>query len=1098
MDVDVAYAESVPRYVDLALFLCGEALRLIKGELRQHAAAAAPLYAWHLHKVCFLHALPNDGDACDDGAAADDDANPAEAAAAVRSRCTGPSSAAPSLGQIDEETTWGVAPALSAQSSKEVSFRRAYAQLRRPCGVDSWIGAKEKLDPHGAPTAADAPTREDASTSQVAGQVHPRSPGEGEYWCGIAQITQPLHRPSATPTDVGFALLCDFLRTAAQAGGAPLMQRLAAVLCRLVTQPKESRCLADAHLSRTREPPSSPTITVAQLSDLFDEDLFDDELSAEAGNATRSFHIWVNYEWASTSFARQTQLAAAVTKWLAALRRCRDGSPPGWLPAPKKQRSAASTLPPPLASAVPMNVRRMQASLEGIFEGHASTRAMLMELSLTQRTPHLTDNALVKLLALQGPPALAVMARSELSNRGTQPILMCITSGMLLYAQYYLSFRSLAVARQCARVALQVAQEVQSNAILALAHYTAHVVAMHQGRPADAANSISIALQLTLPSGSGRRSGQRGGPADESLSSLAPTLSGMDVQMASLAFAGAAQLLLFFPGAVGPALRSILSTGRRSDGGGIGDGGAEAQHTRGAEDGRSEEPSDLVAKQSGAVTVQTVAQSIRHALLRAHVALLQAPPVEGRWIGVVASLQRETLLLIGAMYGMVSSPLVITTASLRQILEEVKEETSTASPVYSHYPSRTLLWEVLRHAAHHALALQEGCLAPVKCDVNGAGNGAAASDALHCLHSALTAVFDHYGASASAAANESVFFSSVVRYCAACRLDADGYVSAAYDVWSRLARALNPSAGTGDMDGGQDRPRRADETPSDADASENLSGFLKDADAAHFWPPDHLLLYTLVQRRRAQAAVFLDHIAVPHRLQEELLTISSRYSFSFGVLTAQIMQAQVHQQHGRLSASLSVARHVERAATRIGYPSLCEAARALQVTAYANSGCWREAQRTLARCRPTTASQRIFVLLQQYAAHLELLLLRKAGPTGKVECLTRSWVALLRREGLVTAQTVHDDGDLRVCATSFGISAVDELCLYSSLQRACALLGHRTNAIEKRTANCLETLSARQQCPTPDVCILGSCEEICRSDLYSGRPCDVREEMLQR
>ncbi|CAJ1986217.1 hypothetical protein conserved [Leishmania donovani] len=1093
MDVDVAYAESVPRYVDLALFLCGEALRLIKGELRQHAAAAAPLYAWHLHKVCFLHALPNDGDACVDGAAADDDANPA-AAAAARSGCTGLSSAAPSLGQIDEETTWDVAPALSAQSSKEVSFRRAYAQLRRPCGVDSWMGAKEKPDAHVAPTAAGAPTREDASPSQVAGQVHPRSPREGEHRCGRAHAPQPLHRPSATPTDVGFALLCDFLRTAAQAGGTPLMQRLAAVLCSLVTRPTKRGSAPDAHLSRIRELPPSPTITVAQLSDLFDENLFDDELSAEAGNATRSFHIWVNYEWASASFARQTQLAAAVTKWLASLRHCRDGSPPAWLPA-LKQRSAASTLPRPLASAVPINVRRMQAALEGVFEGHACTRAMLMELSLTQRTPHLTDNALAKLLALQGPPTSSMMARSELSNRGTQPILMCITSGMLLYAQYYLSFRSLEVARQCARVALQVAQEVQSNAILALAHYTAHVVATHQGRPADAANSISIALQLTLPNGSSRGSGQKGGPADESLSSLAPTLSGMDAQMASLAFAGAAQLLLFFPGAVGPALRSILSTGQRCDRGGVGDGGAEAQHTRGAEDGRSEEPRDLVTKQSGAVTVQTVAQSIRHALLRAHVALLQAPPVEGRWIGVVASLQRETLLLIGAMYGMVSSPLVITTTSLRQLLEEVKEETSTASPVYSHYPSRTLLWEVLRHAAHHALALQEGFLAPVKRAVNDAGAGAAASDALHCLHSALTAVGDHYGASASATANEIVFFASVVRYCAGCQLYADGYVAAAYDVWSRLAGALNPSACTGDMDGGQDRRHRADEKPADADASVNLSGFLKETGAAHFWPPDHLLLYALVQRRRAQAAVFLDYIAVPHRLQKELLAVSSRYAFSFGVLTAQLMQAQVHQQHGRFSASLNVARDVERAATRIGYPSLCEAARALQVTAYSNSGCWREAQRTLARCHPTTAAQRSVLLLQQYTAHLEPLLLRKPVSTGKVECLTRSWVALLMREGLVTAQTVHDDGDLRVCATAFGISAVDELCLYSSLQRACALLGHRTSAIAKRTATCLETLIARQQRPTPDVCIYGSCEEICRSGLCGGRPCDVRKDL---
>ncbi|GET85978.1 hypothetical protein, conserved [Leishmania tarentolae] len=1087
MEIEVAYAESVPRYVDLALFLCGEALRLIRGELRQHAAAAAPLYAWHLHKVCFLHVLPNDRDACADDSAADGDASTGTAAGAAvgQSRCTGASSAAPSLGQL-EETTWGVGTALSAQSSKEVSFRRAYAQLRRPCNVDSWISADETPHTRVTPTAVDTSTREEVRKSQVAGQVHPRSPCGAEHWCGAAQVSQSSLRLSTAPTDVGFGLLCDFLRTAAQAGGTPLMQRLTAVLCSLVTPASHRRCAPDVYLAHVREPPSSSEVTVAQLSELFDDNLLDEELSTETGNATRSFHIWVNYEWASASFARQTRLATAVTKWMAALRCCLDGSPPGWLPAPA-QLSAAFTPLPLIASAFPINVRRMQAVLEGVFEGHAGTRATLMELSLMQRAPQLTDNALAKLLTLQGSPVSAMLTRSELSNRGTQPILMCITSGMLLYAQVYLSFHSLAVARQCARVALQVAQEVQSNTILALAHYTAHVVAAHQGRPADAANSISIALQLTLPNGSGRGSGQRGSPADEPLSSTAPTLSGTDAQMASLAFAGAAQLLLFFPGAVDSALRSVLSTGERSGGSGIRDDGAVAQPTRGAEDGRSEELHDATVKQSGGVTTQTVAQSIRHALLRAHVALLQAAPVEGRWIGVVASLQRETLLLTGAIYGIVSSPLVITTTSLHQLLEEVKEETSTESPLYSHHPSCTLLWEVLRHAAHHALALQEGFLAPVKRAAKDVGDGPSASDALHCLHLALTAIGDHYGTSASAAANEIVFFSSVVRYCAGCQLYEDGKVAAAYDVWSRVAGELDRSACSGDMDVGQSPPHRAENNPADAHASENLLNSLGDTDGVHFWPPDHLLLYALVQRRRAQAAVFLDYIEVPHRLQKELLTISSQYAFAFGVLTAQLMQAQVHQHGGLFSASLNVARDVERAATRIGYPSLCEAARALQVTAYSSNGCWREAQRTLARCRPTTAAQRTFVLLQQYAVRVEPLLLQKSDSTEQVECLTRSWVALLMREGLVTAETAHDDGDLRVRATDFGISAVDELCLYSSLQRAYALIGCRTDAIERRTAHCLKTLSAQQQCPTPDVCIQGSCEEMCRGSLYGSR-----------
>ncbi|KAG5487334.1 hypothetical protein LSCM4_07824 [Leishmania orientalis] len=1082
MDVDVAYDESVPRYVDLALFLCGEALRRIKSELRQYAAAAALLYAWHLHKVCFLHVLPNDQDAGVGDALVDADAH---TAAAARSECTGPSSTEASLDQTSDEAARADIPVASTESSKEVNFRRAYAHLYHPCGVGSWAGAYEKPSACATAAASNTSERGIGRTSQVAGQVHPRSPCEAEQsWTGSE--APPLSpRLSATPTDVGFALLCDFLRTAAEAGGTALMQRLAAALCDVVAEPKRGTAPPGAHLSCMEALPSSPTVTVAQLSDLFDEDLFSDELSPEAGNATRSFHIWVNYEWASASFARQTRLAATVTKWLAALRRCRDGSPSQWLLA-TKQRSAVSPPPPLLASAVPINVRRMYAALENVFEGHTRARAMLMELSLTQRTPHLADSALVKLLFLQGPPTSTMMSRAELSNRGTQPILMCITSGMLLYAQYYLSFRSLAVARQCARVALQIAQEVHSNTILALAHYTAHVVATHQGRPAEAANSISIALQLTLPIGSGGSGsgGQRGGPADGPLATPAPTMPGTDAQMVSLAFAGAAQLLLFFPGAVGPALRSLISNGQRC--GGVGDGAEEAYYTRGFEGGRPEETNDLVAKQSGAVTMQTVAQSIRHSLLRAHEALMQAAPVEGRWMGVVASLQRETLLLVGSIYGMVSSPLLITSASLRELLEEVKEETSTASPLYSHHPRCMLLWEVLRHAAHHALALQEGFLEPVMRAADGADEYTAKSKALRCLDLALTAIEDHYGASASAAANEAVFFSSVVRYCAGCQLYADGYVAAAFDVWSRLAGALNPTGGTDGVNEGDNKGHPAAHEPPDAGAAAAASEPLKDAGVAHFWPPDHLLLYAFVQRRRAQAALFLGYIVAPQRLQDMLLAVSSRYAFPFGVLTAQLIEAQVHQQHGRFSASLSVALNVEQAAGRIGYPSLCEAARALQVTAYTKSGCWGEAQRTLARCRPTTATQRTFVLLQQYAAHLEPLLLHAPVSTEKVECLTRSWIAVLMREGLVTAVAAHDDGELRVDATAAGISAVDEVCLYSSLQRACALLRYRTEAIAKRTASCMEVLSARQRHRTPDLCIHGSCEELCRSSLYGG------------
>ncbi|KAK7201419.1 hypothetical protein NESM_000204400 [Novymonas esmeraldas] len=992
MEVEVAYADAVPRHADLALFVCGEALRRMRGELRQHPAAAAPLYAWFLRSVCFLHVLPNDADASGDDCATT--ATDTAAAAGL----TGPSHTA------------AQAPLPPA---KDVSFRQAHADLRRRSST-----AETSREAVGS-AAAECGRHADCGPA-VVGRVHPRS------------SPRVAAHPHAAPADVGFALLRSFLQAAAQAGGPPLVHRLAEALCDVVTATPRRRSAgtAAAAAAAAAPPPPPPaasaaTVSVAELSDLFNNDLLDDELSAESGSATVSFCIWVTYEWASASFARQAHLASVVTTWVAALRELRDSD--ALLSLATSSSSPSSS--PSSRGAAPVNIRRMYAALEGVFEGQASAGATLMELSLAQRTPHLMHHAMAKLVYLQGPPTSALLTRAELGNRGTQPTLLSITSGMLLYAQYHLSLHSLAVARQCARVALQVAQEVQSNAIHAMAHYTAHVVATHQGRLADAANSIAIALQLTLPNSDG---------ASPAPGSTSTSPAGADAHMASLAFLGAAQLLLLAPGAVGPALRSAIT--------------AEHVDGSGAADVSGEEGGDGAAgaaRQTAATEVQTVAQCARHALLRAELTLLHAPPPpEGRCMTIVASLQRETLRVMGAIYGVSSAPLVLTPAVLRELLDDVAEETASASPLLHCQPSRTLMLEALRHAAHHALALQEGLLLPPPADHCGAstGGGSRPSVALHIMHTALDAVRVHYGATAAAAAaSGTTFFDAVARYCVGCRLHADGYVAGAADVWTRLAAVLRDTAGVA-------------------------------GDARHVWPPEHLLLFTALQRRRAQAAQLLGHVEVPHALQSELLAVSSSHAFPWGVLAAQLIEAQAHQQQSRFGAALGVARGVERAAARIGYPSLCEAARVVQATSYSSGGAWRESRQVLARCRPTTASQRVSVLLQQYAVHLEPLLLRTPVPAEAVACLTRSWVAVLHADGLVEMDA---DGTPRVPRAA-ALTAVEELCLYTCLQRAYAVLGYRTDVLARTTLACMQELESRQRCPTPDLCLHGSCEELCR------------------
>lgn len=1053
MDAEVASSDAVPRFVDLALFLCGTALRGLRGELQPADAVTVRFYCWFLQKVCFLHALPNDDaeqTALD--SVADDDHHDIAKLRSTPENDTSPLSSA----------------SIRCGFSKEVNFKVASYELRQ--------AAKQSA---GAPTAEEkadaAPSEAAANTfASVAGRVHARSPSDPSAmhssYARYAESTIKLVRP---PTDVGFSVLAEFLSIAHEQGGASLVQRMAAALADALSEqtalpgtvsPAERRAAIAAAASSSSSFSDVPAVVrVATLSKLFDEDLLDDELSTEAGNATRSFHIWVNYEWASASFLRQTRLAEVSTRWLQELCYYRDGR----RPAAACLRSS-SQRPLPLSkstlSPLPANVKEMYTALEGVFEGHTNTRKLLMEMALLQRTSHLTDNALAKLLFLQGPPIAANMSRGELTNRGTQPILMSITGGMLLYAQYYLPFRSLAVARQCVRVALQMAQEVHSNSILALAHYTAHVIAVHQGRPADAANSISIALQLSLGSGALDNTGVGGSEGGNAASPF--SADSADAQMASVAFAGAAQLLLFFPGAVSAALRSVLSTGRLGSGTVFGGEGDAAAGGSASTVPISQNNNNSGGGGGGAVSAQTVAQSIRHAVLRAETSLLHAPPAEGRWVGVVAGLHRETLLLIGAVYGIVSTPTSIDDASLKSLLEAVEREAALTSPLFQAQSRRSLFWEVLRHAAYHALNLQERFL-PFDVDTPPSSSATAA---LRCLAAALCALRSHYGDAAVQVASDNIFFTCVVRYCAACRLQDSGHATAAYAVFTDVGQRLCSAAG---VEAEQTSATSTGATISDFDDTSTQRSSQQQC-----WSPDHLLLYALAQHKRAKMAVFLGLVAVPPAAQQSLLSVSAHYNFSVGVLTAQLMEAETCLHNGRYTAALATAHRVEQSATRIGLFSLAEAACALQVTAHASRSDWCAARCVLQRLQPRNGSHRVFLLLYKFVVHLELLLLEKSVSSHDVRALARNWLQLLQREKLLRPSGT-------AVASGAELSLSEQVCLCNTVSRAFSLLGRNTSSLEAETAARLRRLQGRQGAPVPDVYVQGDCDEVCQHGLSS-------------
>ncbi|KPI85381.1 hypothetical protein ABL78_5562 [Leptomonas seymouri] len=1039
MDTDIASSEVVPRFVDLALFLCGTALRHLRSELHSADPVSVQLHRWYLHHVCFLHTLPNDEEAeapCESAAAAE----------AEREETR--------QGGLSNDTLFFLAsaPPSSASTvgggSREVSFTSAFKKLHRsPPAAVFPLAASNACSGHAAGTVS----------ANAVGFVHARSASEP---LDESSLVEHSRRGPQRCSDVGFSVLEEFLGVAQESGRPSLMRRVAEALIYTLTEhtelPGTPAAAAESAAPAASSSSGPSTVRVATLSKLFEEDLLDDELSMEAGNATRSFHIWVNYEWASASFLRQTRLAGVATQWLRELCRYRDGQrqPPTCVSCDTWQ---CSKLDRDALRLLPTNLKEMYAALEGVFEGHTNTHRLLMEMSLMQRAPHLTDNALAKLLVVQGPPIAATMSRAELANRGTQPILMSITSGMLLYAQYYLSFHSLSVARHCVRVALQVAQEVPSNSILALAHYTAHVVAVHQGRPADAGNSISIALQLSL--GSAAPDGGTGGDGGGTEANGAAAAVTADGQIASVTFAGAAQLLLFFPGAVSAALRSVLYTGRLGSASLTeGDDGGAPTIAQGV----VEDPGRQRGSGGGdAVSVQTVAQSIRHAVLRAEISLLHTPPVEGRWVSVVAGLHRETLLLIGALYGIVSTPTAIDETSLKSLLCEVKREAALTSPLFMTQGSRSLFWEVLRHVAHHALSMQEHLLFT---ETHNHLTGA--TQALRCLRAALGAIRVHYGGASVETATNNVFFSGVVRYCAACHLQDGGYVTAAHSLFTTVVECLGYAAG---MEGhGTTAESRLASVMCDVDAASKT--------AQQCWPPDHLLLYALAQRRRSETAAFLGLGPALADAQQALLAVSSRYSFSFGVLTAQLMEARAHQHNGRYSAALAIGRRVEHSALRIGYPSLVEAACVLQVTAHSSSGEWRAAQRILQRLQPRHGGHRVSVLLYKFSVHLELLLSEKCVSSHDVKTLTRNWLELMRRETFLSTSCSSVAGEVRT-------SLAERLCFLSTLTRAHSLLGSNVEALRAETVACLQHLRQRQGVPVSDIYTHGDCEEVCEHSL---------------
>lgn len=1147
----MTYSDSAPRFVDLALLLCQYALQSMDWEMEGHPDWADRMFAWYLQRAAALHRLdPDEAFGDDTGSTCDTEE---EQLGEVVADCGGvhigidalpsPSHGRPRQplfqsarvqrapyesdgkggGNGGTQRAWDSAPLSQSKLKEEeneedegeVSFAAAFAKLRQPTAQKT--GEDESAEW----------TVERAAVPLDAGHSAPRLPGR----------PRRVKRDAAeAPRDAGFALIVAFLKEAVQTGGEPLGRLAAHFIVQHLLPDAElqtSTMVTDAQTGAQR-----PLVDITTLAALFTLSFRDEEdgyVVTALGSATRSFLVWVNVAWSCASFTRQGLLARAVSRWVIPLQKCARGNftaAPGVLPLavhPEQLQAAhAGQKPPPTpaASLSVETVRDMQRgalclheayeALRAVFEGHAETQRAALDQLLSQTRPsQIAANFVARLLSFQSNPSVAlsgagrangsngnaaVPSRGDVPNRSAQPTLFNITCGMLLYVQFYLSLRALDEAEQCARMAVLVGHQLHANDMLALGHYCSFLVHMAAGRAVQAAESITIALQLSVGAAAGDAAAAGGASSHLFIEGRGGV---MELHTGSLCFLGAAQLLLFCPDAVGNALRSALMTGfsvwhggsAAADGGDRrplsrdahkGGSGNAANEDEAADDddgfvsaddgvdyagsptafseglsmnsggaGTAATPSsthghrsDALSMSTGsAVVVHSIAQTVRHALWVAEMNSFFRPTSPAvNWLGVVTSIARETVLVTGSIYGLRCCPLHVGSDLVGHLLRQMNEDSNDCvqtsvgglsgtraaqeggrpTPLR---PAAALLMELARYVAHVALANEEGTLLVnaegssggkeerARPAVSGKANAAgpstgtrtttrAACDASSQSSSALGGMAEfihvvryHFGDAGVARVSAHAFFSLTTEYLLCCWLARQGFLAAAYDGLTTIAARLcrvsgmekkanhtqTQQATSGTVSVFDMMPRAGDSEGRYDSVDECTVRWFSDTSSEAttlFWPTDHLLLYTYVQLKRGELAVYFDYPAQLDAMTAALQRVSTQYHFVYGVLVSHLMELLALQLKGSCTTLLHASEALQHSARAIGLHTLLPRITARQVSALMSSGRWVEAMAALDAMPPVPHTLRAWYALTRLNVGVEVLLMSSASSCG--------------------------------------------------------------------------------------------------------------------
>ncbi|ESL07768.1 hypothetical protein TRSC58_04539 [Trypanosoma rangeli SC58] len=969
----VSNAEGVPRLTDVALYLCGKALASVWPLIVASGPETAETFArWYVHRVAFMHErMADDFNEARNVEAPDDtrDGGEANFSLAFNVLCRGP---------VENESC-------------------SRQQRERSSSVPTVFGFAEQSKPS-VPSSA---TTSLAFVDENAG------------------VGSDRHR--------AFAYFEELLDLCGDASGRDIRYDFLHCVISLITGEASCSTHPPRSLWGGKSLDERAAVILSAFSVLFTPR---SEFSAEnvARSITRSFLVWMSVSWSCASFGWKTHISRVVGQWLADFESRRTStvlsktmlplSQPTRLPhGPKLSAhgSFARTHHPVLAGRQRLNIASMYMAMRRICEGSLPSDKGLMELLIQSGCGVASVDQNVLEYMMSDATMGGGVSDTNLSHYS---ILLRITSGMLLYAQFYLTVNSLEAALHCTQTAVLVGHQWRSDEFLTMAHYSSFLVHFASQDTPAAAGEIAIMLQVA--DAASRREDDVGSEANNN----APRY-----HAGCLGYMGAALLLLICPGTVDTYLRSVIIAGIVAGRPAFSEATAEGQAVLGSARKNHSSHADTEAARGGhSVVVQTIAQTVRFALWLSEMETL-LDPSSTVVTDIITGVGRETLMIIAGHYGVRASQKAINTTSLGYLLSHLDEEVPATLSLFSYEPPSLLLHEMLRQTAHRALAMQVGV-----------ADASPGTGPFNILYDFLVAVEVHFGEEGAEVLQGNFFFTSTYRFMFAIWLKKHGYMKSAYQELTRLADSMlfhSRCSLENVMPGGETASvtTEAAEVSGDVSAAGGISAAEKlphttagvKKRGLEYWPPDHLLLWQHVQFERAQLARYLGYSSTLPAVEETLRRVSAGSHFVMGVLYADLVATMMCFQRGNYGEALHALDKVLSSAKRIGLTLVQAHAYSMRVFVLLACSRWKDALETLSAMPSLPSLLEPGFLLAQLRAQSEVMMASSTAQEADLVAVLEHYVQRMEAFGCFLEEPEEED--------SVGITLAEKLCVHACVAR---------------------------------------------------------------